>query len=64
MKFKDICANITIVIPIIKAVKAIIEYNKNAPEILKAVSDLKKIFEELKYRENEVDEFKRIMSDD
>lgn len=64
MKFKDFCANITVIIPIIRAVKAIIEYNRNAPEILKAVDDLKQLFEELKNREDEVETFKRIMSDD
>lgn len=64
MKFKDFCSNVTIIIPIIKAVKAIIEYNRNAPEILKAVDDLKKLFKELKEREDEVENFKRIMSDD
>ena len=64
MKFKDFCANLTVIIPIIRAIKAIIEYNRNAPEILKAVEDLKKIFAELQDRETEVAEFKRIMSDD
>lgn len=64
MKFKDFCVNITVIIPIIKAVKAIIEYNRNAPEILKAVKDLKELFKQLQERENEVEEFKRIMSDD
>lgn len=56
--------NITIIIPIIRAIRAIIEYNRNAPEILKAVEDLKKIFAELENREKEVADFKEIMSDD